>query len=104
MRSLGAKASTALPCAASALFVATFPLYHAVGQANGRAGSLFQARQPPAERQSKCLSPQRETVTGGCPERTKEISMFLAVFFVLLVLWLMGFFAFHIAVGSFTFC
>ena len=36
---------------------------------------------------------------GGSPERTKEISMFLALFAVLLVLWLLGFFAFHVAGG-----
>jgi hypothetical protein len=33
------------------------------------------------------------------PERKKEIPMFLTLFFVLLVLWLMGFFAFHVAGG-----
>jgi len=36
---------------------------------------------------------------GVSPDSTKEISMFLALFFVLLVLWLMGFFAFHVAGG-----
>jgi hypothetical protein len=38
-------------------------------------------------------------VAGGSPERTEEISMFLALFVVLLIMWLMGFFAFHIAGG-----
>jgi bacteriorhodopsin len=38
-------------------------------------------------------------VTGGRPERTKENSMFLALFVILLVLWLLGFFAFHVAGG-----
>jgi hypothetical protein len=38
-------------------------------------------------------------VAGGSPERTKEISMFLALFVVLLIMWLMGFLAFHIAGG-----
>jgi bacteriorhodopsin len=32
-------------------------------------------------------------------ERTKEISMFLALFVILLVLWLLGFLAFHVAGG-----
>jgi hypothetical protein len=41
----------------------------------------------------------RHAVTGGSPERTKEISMFLALFVILLVLWLLGFFAFHVAGG-----
>lgn len=31
--------------------------------------------------------------------RKQEISMFLALFVVLLVLWLLGFFAFHVAGG-----
>jgi hypothetical protein len=35
----------------------------------------------------------------GSPERTKEISMFLGLFGLLLVLWLLGFFAFHVAGG-----
>jgi len=39
------------------------------------------------------------TRDGRGPERTREISMFLALFFVLLVMWLMGFFAFHVAGG-----
>jgi hypothetical protein len=33
------------------------------------------------------------------PARTKEIFMFLALFAILLVLWLLGFFAFHVAGG-----
>ena len=33
------------------------------------------------------------------PERTKEIPMFLTLFVVLLVMWLLGFFAFHVASG-----
>jgi hypothetical protein len=41
----------------------------------------------------------RHAVTGGSPERTKENSMFLALFVILLVLWLLGFFAFHVAGG-----
>jgi bacteriorhodopsin len=32
-------------------------------------------------------------------ERTKEISMFLALFVIFLVFWLLGFLAFHIAGG-----
>ena len=39
------------------------------------------------------------SLTGGSTELTKEISMFIALFAVLLVLWLLGFFAFHIAGG-----
>ena len=31
--------------------------------------------------------------------RTKEISMFLTLFIILLVMWLMGFVAFHVASG-----
>ena len=31
--------------------------------------------------------------------RTEEISMFLMLFAVLLVMWLLGFFAFHVAGG-----
>jgi hypothetical protein len=38
-------------------------------------------------------------VEGGSPERTKETPMFLILFFLLLVMWLMGFLAFHIAGG-----
>jgi hypothetical protein len=38
-------------------------------------------------------------VASGSPERTKEISMFLALFVILLVLWLLGFLAFHVAGG-----
>jgi hypothetical protein len=38
-------------------------------------------------------------VTGGSPERIKEISMFLALFVIFLVFWLLGFLAFHIAGG-----
>jgi bacteriorhodopsin len=37
--------------------------------------------------------------TGESTERTKEIQMFLTLFVVLLVLWLLGFFAFHVAGG-----
>jgi hypothetical protein len=33
------------------------------------------------------------------PERTKEISMFLALFAIFLVFWLLGFLAFHVAGG-----
>jgi hypothetical protein len=33
------------------------------------------------------------------PARTKEISMFLALFVIFLVFWLLGFLAFHIAGG-----
>jgi hypothetical protein len=32
-------------------------------------------------------------------EFTKEISMFLALFVILLVMWLLGFLAFHVAGG-----
>jgi hypothetical protein len=42
-----------------------------------------------------CLS----RATGESIERTKEIQMFLTLFVVLLVMWLMGFFAFHVAGG-----
>jgi hypothetical protein len=38
-------------------------------------------------------------MAGGSPERTKEIPMFLALFVILLVMWLMGLFAFHVAGG-----
>jgi bacteriorhodopsin len=38
-------------------------------------------------------------VTGEAQKRSKEISMFLTLFVVLLVLWLLGFFAFHVAGG-----
>jgi hypothetical protein len=41
----------------------------------------------------------RRAVTGGSPERTKEISMFLALFVIFLVFWLLGFLAFHVAGG-----
>jgi len=37
--------------------------------------------------------------TDGSTERTKELSMFMTLFVVLLVLWLLGFFAFHVAGG-----
>ena len=37
--------------------------------------------------------------TGESTERTKEIQMFLTLFVVLLVMWLLGFFAFHFAGG-----
>jgi Family of unknown function (DUF5670) len=36
---------------------------------------------------------------GESPERTEEISMFLTLFAILLVMWLLGFFAFHVAGG-----
>ena len=41
------------------------------------------------------------TVTrdGRKPKRRKEISMFMTLFVVLLVLWLLGVFAFHVAGG-----
>jgi Family of unknown function (DUF5670) len=39
------------------------------------------------------------TRDGRKPKRTKEISMFMTLFAVLLVLWLLGFFAFHVAGG-----
>ncbi|MGO9970803.1 MAG: lmo0937 family membrane protein [Bryobacteraceae bacterium] len=42
-----------------------------------------------------CLS----RATGESTERTKEIQMFLTLFVVLLVMWLLGFFAFHVAGG-----
>jgi bacteriorhodopsin len=35
----------------------------------------------------------------GTTERKKEISMFMTLFVVLLVLWLLGFFAFHVGSG-----
>jgi hypothetical protein len=62
-------------------------------------GSFVSGAPTPCGTAIKVPVTSARTVTGGCPERTKEISMFLAVFFVLLVLWLMGFFAFHIAGG-----
>jgi hypothetical protein len=37
--------------------------------------------------------------TDGSTDRTKELSMFMTLFVVLLVLWLLGFFAFHVAGG-----
>ena len=37
--------------------------------------------------------------TGECSEPTKEIQMLLTLFVVLLVMWLLGFFAFHFAGG-----
>ena len=39
------------------------------------------------------------SLTGGSTERMKEISMFITLFAVLLVLWLLGFFAFHVTSG-----
>jgi hypothetical protein len=36
---------------------------------------------------------------GASPEHIKEISMFLALFVILLVTWLLGLFAFHVAGG-----
>jgi len=33
------------------------------------------------------------------PNRKKEISMFLTLFVILLVMWMLGFFAFHVAGG-----
>jgi Family of unknown function (DUF5670) len=41
----------------------------------------------------------RVAPAGGSPERTKEMSMFLTLFFVLLVMWMLGLFAFHAAGG-----
>jgi hypothetical protein len=35
----------------------------------------------------------------GSPDRTEEMSMFLTIFVILLVLWLLGLFAFHVAGG-----
>jgi bacteriorhodopsin len=45
---------------------------------------------------TKCLSPRDRR---NLAKRTKEISMFMTLFAVLLVLWLLGFFAFHVAGG-----
>jgi hypothetical protein len=39
------------------------------------------------------------TRDGRTHEPTKEIQMFLAVFVILLVMWLLGLFAFHVAGG-----
>jgi bacteriorhodopsin len=39
------------------------------------------------------------SLTEGSTELTKEISMFITLFAVLLVLWLLGFFAFHVTSG-----
>jgi bacteriorhodopsin len=36
---------------------------------------------------------------GPASQRSKEISMFLTLFVILLIMWMMGFFAFHIAGG-----
>jgi hypothetical protein len=36
---------------------------------------------------------------GGNAVQRKDISMFLGLFFVLLVMWLLGLFAFHVAGG-----
>ena len=36
---------------------------------------------------------------GRKPERERKISMFLTLFVILLVMWLLGFFAFHVAGG-----
>src|SRR5271157_28194 len=41
----------------------------------------------------------RHAVASGSPESTKEISMFLTLFAILLVMWLLGFLAFHVAGG-----
>jgi hypothetical protein len=41
----------------------------------------------------------RQRETGRSPERTKEFSMFLGLFVILLLMWLLGFFAFHVAGG-----
>ena len=38
-------------------------------------------------------------VTSGRTERTKELKMFMTLFVVLLVMWLLGFFASHVAGG-----
>jgi hypothetical protein len=35
----------------------------------------------------------------GSPDRTEEMSMFLTIFVILLVMWLLGLFAFHVAGG-----
>ena len=42
---------------------------------------------------------QSAAMACGSPERTEEIKMFLALFVILLVMWLLGFFAFHVAGG-----
>jgi hypothetical protein len=41
----------------------------------------------------------RGTTEGGRPKRKKGDSMFLALFVILLVMWLMGLIAFHVAGG-----
>jgi hypothetical protein len=41
----------------------------------------------------------RVTPAGGSSEHTKEMSMFLTLFFILLVMWMLGLFAFHAAGG-----
>ncbi|MGA2721397.1 MAG: lmo0937 family membrane protein [Bryobacteraceae bacterium] len=38
-------------------------------------------------------------VASGSLDRTREISMFLTLFVILLVMWLLGFLAFHVAGG-----
>jgi len=37
--------------------------------------------------------------TGGSSARIKEISMFMTLFVILLIMWMLGFFAFHVAGG-----
>ena len=41
----------------------------------------------------------RHVLLEYCSARPKEISMFLGLFVILLVMWMLGFFAFHVAGG-----
>ena len=60
-----------------------------LGQGDGGAGGV-----PATSEAIFCLSCATE-----CAERKKEVQVFLTLFAVLLVLWLLGFFAFHVAGG-----
>ena len=61
------------------------------GHRSAAALARFAYRRPKAN--------ARLRVTGETPERVKEISMFLALFMILVVMWMLGFFAFHVAGG-----
>ena len=53
-----------------------------------------------SRRRKKRLKPSIASCAAGeSTKRTKEIQMFLTLFAVLLVMWLLGFFAFHVAGG-----
>src|ERR1051326_5928326 len=65
------------------------------GKRKSRFPAIRRTPIPLAAEAAKCPS----RVTGASPERTKEISMFLALFVILLVMWMLGFFALHVAGG-----